>query len=183
MLRKLLVLYVWPPMKYTVNLTLGFFFQVFTISAQMPPCDKVKELVEWSKDNFRAIKGPELGRRKEQSGREIVVYKSNADLEELQQEEIVYDFEWFWQARFGEFKNDRESGMDDFKALTEHLKGCLTGYRYKESDKNINDTYEYKGGYTPSGAESATVAVFLQRDPKSKKYYVQLWVKGLKRPY
>lgn len=170
-------------MKHRVFLSLVFLFFAVSVKAQLPSCDKVKELVEWSKDNFRAIKGPEVGRRKEQSGREIVVHKSSADMDELQQEEIVYDFEWFWQARYGDFKNDRESGMDDFKILTEHLKGCLAGYRYKESDKNINDTYEYKGGFTPAGAESATVAVFLQRDPKSKKFYTQLWVKGLKRPY
>jgi hypothetical protein len=170
-------------MKYAIILKVGLSTLALTNYAQLPACEKVKELVEWSKDNFRAIKGPEVGRRREQSGREIVVYKSNADLEELQQEEIVYDFEWFWQAHYGDFKNDREAGMDDFKALTEHLKGCLAGYRYKESDKNINEIYEYKGGFTPAGAETATVAVFLQRDPKSKKYYTQLWVKGLKRPY
>lgn len=153
------------------------------LRAQLPSCEKVKELVEWSKDNFRAIKGAETTRRKEQSGREIVVYKSQEDLEDLHQEELVYDFEWFWQGRFGDYFNDRETAMDAFKKLTDHIKTCLTGYRYKESDKNLNETYEYKGGFTPAGGETATVAVFIYKDTKSKKYFVQLWIKGLKRPY
>ncbi|MCS6981509.1 MAG: hypothetical protein N2110_09595 [Flavobacteriales bacterium] len=161
-------------------LTLGL---IPNVKAQPPACEKVKELLEWSKDNFRAVRGPEVSRKKEQSGREIVTYKSQADLEGMDQEEIVYDFEYSFRARFGSFFNDRESAMDQFRSLTDHLKGCLAGYRYKESDKNINDTYEYKGGFTPAGGETATVAVFVQREPQSKKFYVQLWVKGLKRPY
>jgi len=170
-------------MKHIILFLLGFSLLQSYGFAQMPSCEKINELTEWSKENFRAIRGAEAGRRKEQSGREIVNYKVNVDVEGLQQLEIVYDFEWFIQGRFGDFFNDRESALDEFKKLTQHLKECLPSYKYKETDKNINEIYEYKGGFTPQGGESATIAAFIQRDARSKKYFVQLWVKGLKRPY
>jgi hypothetical protein len=169
--------------KIAVALALVSFFSFENTKAQTDFCTSLNELVKLSAENFRSVKGTEKSRKRDIAGKEIVLFGSTFVVDGFEEIEIHNDYEWYWVGRFGQLRADYQDAQDDFKKLSGMVKGCLTGWNYKEMDKNPSDIYEFRGAFTQRGAESAIVNIYIQKLPKDKKFFTQLSVKGTKKAY